>query len=137
MLFFTGSVHRNTDHCPMDLHQTFESWRWDHYTSSKRRKKSSGWAAQYNERTKTSAWTAPLKKRKSSHFMYGQSQIYCPPPSPLEIAPPSLDARESLWTEIPYYKVVRFTATFDVPPQTAVNWQWRYIGVWMNVNSDR
>ena len=35
-------------------------------------------------------------------------------------SPPSLNGHESLWTEIPYYTVLRFTATLDIVPQIAV-----------------
>lgn len=48
-----------------------------------------------------------------------------------DIAPPSLSAHYILWTVIPYYTVFQFAAILDIPPQIAVNKQWRYIGVWL------
>jgi hypothetical protein len=49
-------------------------------------------------------------------------------PNP-HIAPSSLSDHTSLPTEIPYYTVLQFIATLDIPPQTAVMKQWRYIRV--------
>ena len=45
-----------------------------------------------------------------------------------DIAPPLLTAEEILRQQIRYCTVFRFIATFDIPPQTAANKQWRYIG---------
>jgi len=41
------------------------------------------------------------------------------------VAPPSRSAHESPRTEVPCYTVFPFTATRGLPPQTAVNEQWR------------
>jgi hypothetical protein len=46
-----------------------------------------------------------------------------------DILPPSLGVPGNLWTEIPYYTVYRFNPTLDIPPQIAVNKQWRYVEV--------
>jgi hypothetical protein len=38
-------------------------------------------------------------------------------------------AHKTPWTQIPDYTSFQFTATFDTPPQIAVNKQWRFDGV--------
>jgi hypothetical protein len=50
-------------------------------------------------------------------------------------APPSLSAHESLWTEMLYYTVFQFTATFVIFTLMAVNKQWHYIGVCLHIKS--
>ena len=42
--------------------------------------------------------------------------------------PTSSSAHEILWTEIPCYTVFQFADTVGVPPQIAVNKEWRYMG---------
>jgi hypothetical protein len=49
-------------------------------------------------------------------------------------APPSLSTYGSRWTEITYNTVLRHTSTLDILPQTAVNKQWHYVGVWLHTN---
>jgi len=46
-----------------------------------------------------------------------------------DILPPPLGVPGNLWAEIPYYTVYRFNPTLDIPPQIAVNKQWRYVEV--------
>ena len=46
-----------------------------------------------------------------------------------KVAPPSLKAHESLWTEISFYTVFQFTATLSISLQTSVGKQWRHIEV--------
>ena len=51
------------------------------------------------------------------------------PLPPRYILPPPLDVPGNLWAEIPYYTVYRFNPTPDIPPQIAVNKQWRFVEV--------
>jgi len=45
-----------------------------------------------------------------------------------DIAPPSISAHESLGAEILCQAIFRFTANLHIPPATAMNQKWRYIG---------
>jgi len=44
-----------------------------------------------------------------------------------DIVPPLLKAEEILRHQIRYFIALGLIATFDIPPQTAANKQWRYI----------
>jgi hypothetical protein len=49
-----------------------------------------------------------------------------------------VSVQESLPTGNPYYRYnVSITATPDIPPQTAANKHWRYIGLWLYVTGVR
>lgn len=47
---------------------------------------------------------------------------------------PSLCTYGSLWKEIPYYTVFQCISTPNTVPQSAVNKQWHYVGVWLHTN---
>jgi hypothetical protein len=56
---------------------------------------------------------------------YGYHMQSNPYVVPRDVASSSRSAHETVWGEIPWYTVFRFTVTLDTPPQVAVNKQWR------------
>jgi hypothetical protein len=58
-----------------------------------------------------------------------REQLALPTQSTRNMALPSLSALKSLRREIIYYSSFRCIDTFDIPLQSAVKKQWRYIGI--------